>query len=217
MADYQTERAPSVLFGDPGEAKLALRRGVLTQRVAGHPFAVLLLDEFEKAHVKVTDQFLQLFDEGAFINGNGETVACRSMIIIATSNVGAELHREPAAGFASQDFARLEHELQRKLAQRFRFELLNRFDQIVHFKPLSRADVRTIAARELQSLKERIGFKRSGLELDVDESVLDWLAVHGYDRALRRALPAARARTRGDERARQPAGARHAAARHARR
>jgi ATP-dependent Clp protease ATP-binding subunit ClpC len=193
MADFQTNTAPAVLFGDPGGSKLSERRGTLTQRVAGHPFAVLLLDEFEKAHEKIADQFLQLFDEGAFINGNGETVACRSMIIIATSNVGAELYREQAAGFASQDLARLQHELQRKLAQRFRIELLNRFDQVVHFKPLSRADVRIIAARELQSLKERIGFKRSGMELDIDESVLDWLAVHGYDprfgaRFLRRAL-----------------------------
>src|SRR5207249_6038189 len=79
------------------------------------------------------------------------------------------------------DLARLAHDLERRLVQRFRVELLNRFDQIVHFRPLSRADVRTIAGRELQSLKERIGFKRSGLELEIDEAVLDWLAVHGYD------------------------------------
>lgn len=193
MADFQTDRGPAVLFGDPSGNRLAERRGTLTQRVTGHPFAVLLLDEFEKAHEKVADQFLQLFDEGKFVNGIGETVACRSMIIIATSNVGAELYREPAAGFASQDYSRLQHELQRRLAQRFRIELLNRFDQVVHFKPLTRADVRIIAARELQSLKQRIGFKRSGMELDIDESVLDWLAVHGYDprfgaRFLRRAL-----------------------------
>jgi ATP-dependent Clp protease ATP-binding subunit ClpC len=167
---------------------------VLTQRIAGHPFAVLLLDEFEKAHEKVADRFLQLFDEGAFINGHGETVACRSLILIATSNVGAELYREQPTGFlAPPDVARLAHDLDRRLTQRFRIELLNRFDQVVHFQPLSRADVRAIAARELQSLKHRIGFKRSGLELEVDEGVLDWLAAHGYDprfgaRFLRRTL-----------------------------
>jgi ATP-dependent Clp protease ATP-binding subunit ClpC len=200
MADHQAPIAPSILFGDPFGSSLAQRRGIVTQRLAGHPFAVLLLDEFEKAHEKVADHFLQLFDEGAFINGNGETISCRSMIVIATSNVGAELHRGQPLGFLSAAAAaspverrRLTHDLDRRLAQRFRIELLNRFDQIVQFQPLSRADVRLIAARELHALKERIGFKRSGLELEVDEAVLDWLAVHGYDprfgaRFLRRTL-----------------------------
>lgn len=200
MADHQHESAPWVLFGDPASNSLLLRRGIVTQRIAGHPFAVLLLDEFEKSHEKVADRFLQLFDEGSFINGNGETISCRSMIIIATSNAGAEAHRHQPLGFPPTSAAasaaerrHLLHDLDRRLAQRFRIELLNRFDQIVQFQPLSRADVRLIAARELQSLKERVGFKRSGLELDVDEAVLDWLAVHGYDprfgaRFLRRTL-----------------------------
>jgi ATP-dependent Clp protease ATP-binding subunit ClpC len=200
MADHQTELAPDVLFGSPAGNTLSMRRGIVTQRIAGHPFAVLLLDEFEKAHEKVADRFLQLFDEGSFINGNGETISCRSMIVIATSNVGAELHRDQPLGFLSTaaststaERRKLTHDLERRLAQRFRVELLNRFDQIVQFQPLSRADVRLIAARELQSLKERVGFKRSGLELEVDEAVLDWLAVHGYDprfgaRFLRRTL-----------------------------
>ena len=194
MADYQSEDAPQILFGNPAEYRLPSRRGVVTQRISGQPFAVLLLDEFEKAHEKVADRFLQLFDEGSFINAQGETIACRSMILIATSNVGAELYREQPAGFFSTpDVDRLSHEMERRLAQRFRLELLNRFDQIVHFRPLSRADVRSIAARELESLKERIGFKRTGMDLEIDDTVLDWLAVHGYDprfgaRFLRRTL-----------------------------
>lgn len=194
MADYQAESSPDLLFGDASDYRLPARRGLLTQRLAGHPFAVLLLDEFEKAHDKVADRFLQLFDEGAFINGNSETIACRSMILIATSNVGAEVYRESPVGFFSaQDPDRFAHELERRLQRRFRLELLNRFDQVVHFQPLRRADVRAIAARELDSLKDRIGFKRSGLDLEVDESVLDWLAAHGYDprfgaRFLRRTL-----------------------------
>jgi ATP-dependent Clp protease ATP-binding subunit ClpA len=199
MADHQKESSPDILFGHPSENSLAARRGIVTQRVAGHPFAVLLLDEFEKAHEKVADRFLQLFDEGSFINGNGETISCRSMIVIATSNVGAELHRNQPLGFpstaasSSAERRRLAHDLERELSRRFRVELLNRFDQIVHFQPLSRTDVRSIAARELQALQERVGFKRSGLELEVDDGVLDWLAVHGYDprfgaRFLRRTL-----------------------------
>jgi ATP-dependent Clp protease ATP-binding subunit ClpA len=194
MPDYQGEDAAGLLFGDPAAYPLPLKRGLLTQRIAGQPFAVLLLDEFEKAHEKVADRFLQLFDEGAFINGAGETIVCRSMILIATSNTGAEVHREQPLGFLSTpDEARLSLELERRLAQRFRIELLNRFDQVVHFRPLSRADVRTIAGRELRALQDRIGFKRISLPVDVDDVVLDWLAVHGYDprfgaRFLRRAL-----------------------------
>jgi hypothetical protein len=194
MADYQSESAPQILFGDPGDYRLPFRRGLLTQRISGKPFAVVLLDEFEKAHEKVADRFLQLFDEGSYINGHGETIACRSMILIATSNIGAELYREQPAGFFSTpDPERLSHEIERRLAERFRLELLNRFDQIVHFQPLSRTDARRIAARELESLKERIGFKRSGMNLEIDDTVLDWLAVHGYDprfgaRFLRRTL-----------------------------
>jgi len=63
----------------------------------------------------------------------------------------------------------------------FRFEFLNRFDQVVHFRPLSRNHIRTIALRELEQLKQRVGFRQRTLLLEVDESVLDWITVHGYD------------------------------------
>src|SRR5258706_3836821 len=81
MADYQSERSSYALFGESWEDRISLRRGVLTQRVAGQPFAVLLLDEFEKASPKLHDQFLHLFDAGCFINGAGESVSRRSIIL----------------------------------------------------------------------------------------------------------------------------------------
>jgi hypothetical protein len=67
MGDYQSEQAPQILFGDPSDYRLPLRQGLVTQSISGQPFAVLLLDEFEKAHEKVADRFLQLFDEGSFM------------------------------------------------------------------------------------------------------------------------------------------------------
>lgn len=182
MADFQQERDALVLFGDPEQYNLNQKKGVLTQRVAGHPFAVLLLDEFEKAHDKVHDRFLQLFDEGWFINGLGQPVACRSMIIIATSNTGAEVYREHALGFISAPPSHeLEAEIERRIHRAFRFEFLNRFDEVVHFRPLAREAIRTIALRELEKLQERAGMRLRNLELDVDDGVLDWLTVHGYD------------------------------------
>ena len=182
MADYPLERHAQLLFGDPDDHRPAQIRGLLTRRISGQPFAVLLLDEFEKAHPKVHDRFLQLIDEGAFINGASETVSCRSMIIIMTSNAGAELYRGQTIGFSpTGDLTAMDKEVDRRLSETFRFEFLNRFDQVVHFHPLSRNHIRTIALRELEQLKQRVGFKQRKLFLEVDESVLDWITVHGYD------------------------------------
>lgn len=181
MADYPLENHAQSLFGDPDDHRPAQIRGLLTRRISGQPFAVLLLDEFEKAHPKVHDRFLQLIDEGAFINGAAETVSCRSMIIIMTSNTGAEVYRGQTIGFnPTGDLTAMDREVDRRLSETFRFEFLNRFDRVVHFHPLTRNHIRTIALRELEQLKHRVGFKQRRLFLEVDESVLDWITVHGY-------------------------------------
>lgn len=194
MADYPGNDDAVNVFGNPHAYTVPARRGELTQRLLGHPFAVLLLDEFEKANEKIHDRFLQLVDEGVFVNGAGETVSCRSMIVIATSNAGAEVYRTPGIGFSpSGDLALQDRELDRRLLSHFRLEFLNRFDQVVHFHPLSRGGIRKIALREIQQLRARSGLVSQGLDLEVDDAVLDWLAVHGYDphygaRFLRRAI-----------------------------
>ncbi|MGH9391864.1 MAG: AAA family ATPase, partial [Vicinamibacteria bacterium] len=181
MADYQNELAALTLFGN-SEAFGAQRRGILTMRLMGHPFGVLLLDEFEKAHRTIHDRFLQLVDEGGFINGNGETIQCRSLILIATSNAGAELYRGERFGFADGGARRdWNREVGRALEQHFRFEFLNRFDRVVHFRPLRREHIRVIAERELELLQQRPGVQQRKLELAFDESILDWLTVRGYD------------------------------------
>ena len=193
MADFQKEEDALVLFGQP-EGYPPARRGLLTQRLMGQPLAVLLLDEFEKAHEKVHDRFLQLVDEGCFINGAGETVSCRANVIIATSNAGADVYRGRFLGFRhASDWPALEAEVQRRVQESFRFEFLNRFDQVVHFRPLTREEIRAIAQRELGDLAQRSGIKRRGIRLEIDEAVLDWLALHGYDphygaRVLRRTI-----------------------------
>ncbi len=182
MADYSEPGKAETLFGNPNGTTPTMTRGVLAQRVYGHPFAVLLLDEFEKAHESVHDRLLQLMDEGSFINGAGETVSCRSMIIIATSNAGAEVYRSESFGFApaEMDIEAKDAELTRRLQDTFRFEFLNRFDRIVHFHPLSQEDIRTIAMREFELIKERAGFAQRNLELDVEENLIDWISVQGY-------------------------------------
>lgn len=193
MADFQGDTDALTLFGT-SYGSLSQQRGVLTARVAGHPFGVLLLDELEKANAKVHDRLLQLIDEGQFINAAGETVSCRSLIIIATSNAGAEVYRRRGVGFSSPpNIAETDRELDRLLYGYFRLEFLNRFDQIVHFHPLTRDDSRTIALREIEELGARSGLRARGLQLSVDDSVLDWIAARGFDpqfgaRFLKRAI-----------------------------
>ncbi|QDT42830.1 ATP-dependent Clp protease ATP-binding subunit ClpC [Gimesia alba] len=183
MADFQSERAAATLFGDPDEYSLAKRQGLLTQRLQGQSFTVLLLDEFEKCAPSVLDRFMQLIDEGCFINGTGESVSCRSTVIIATTNAGAELYRKSLIGFSEGVSSRQEMEqaVHRQLVEHFRFEFLNRFDEIVYFHALSARDIRQIAACELRLLQDRIGLKRHKLTIQPDRVVLDWLAQKGYD------------------------------------
>lgn len=194
MADFPEDSDADTFFGEPDDNRVDRRRGVLTQRIMGHPFAVLLLDEFEKASSKVHDRCLQLFDEGSFINGAGERIPCRSLIVIVTSNTGAEAWRGGMLGFAApSDPAKVVAEVDRRLQEEFRFEFLNRFDQVVHFRPLGRPSIRTIALRELTQLRDRAGLKQRRLGLEIDEGLLDWLTVNGYDpfhgaRFLRRAI-----------------------------
>ncbi len=194
MADYRDVLAAQILFGNPESHQYPLRRGLFTLRLLGHPMGVFLLDEFEKAHPNVLDRFLQLVDEGRFVNGAGESISCRSMIIIATTNAGAELYRRSYLGFTSSEkISEGQREINSSLEEHFRFELINRFDQVVHFLPLSRENIRSIALRELEDLKMRSGLRERDLSLEVEEAVLDWLVANGYDpdygaRFLRRTL-----------------------------
>jgi ATP-dependent Clp protease ATP-binding subunit ClpC len=181
MTDYTAPGHFEVLFGDPNGSNHSQRRGVLATRLVGHPFGVLLLDEFEKANPRVHDGFLQLIDEGRFINGMGETVSATSMILIATSNAGVEVFRETGLGFhQARDIKSLDAELDKRLLNTFRFEFLNRFDHVVHFHPLERSHIRDIAQRELGELVKREGMSRRGVSVEISTDVLDWLVAHGY-------------------------------------
>ena len=100
MADYPDEGDENMIFGYQWSPTLAGKRGELTRLLDEKVFAVLLLDEFEKAHAACHDRFLQLFDEGRYINAAGETVPCNNVLVVATSNVGSEVYREPPIGFS---------------------------------------------------------------------------------------------------------------------
>lgn len=181
MADYPDYGSEAVLFGNAWAQTLDAKRGEITRLLDGKVFSVLLLDEFEKAHAKCHDRLLQLFDEGRFINAAGETVMCNNTLIVATSNVGAEVWRDPPMGFAGRrtDQEAIS-EVDRRIAGTFRHEFLNRFDAICHFRPLGKVEIRRIAQREVGRVLERDGIRARMLDVEVSPEVVDLLVDKGY-------------------------------------
>ncbi len=181
MADYPDMGDEHVLFGSPWAQAYSAKRGELSRLLDGHVFTVLLLDEFEKANQKCHDRFLQLFDEGQFINAAGETVACNNTLIVCTSNIGAEVYSEGAIGFtARKSDDELLEEVDRRISVAFRTEFLNRFDAICHFRPLGRVEIRRIAQREVGRVLEREGIRARGLDVEVAPEVVELLVERGY-------------------------------------
>ncbi|MBL9038527.1 MAG: AAA family ATPase [Archangium sp.] len=170
MADSPEPGDEHVLFGNPW-----------SQTLAGRAFTVLLLDEFEKANATCHDRFLQLFDEGQFVNAAGETVPCNNTLIVCTSNAGAEVYREGALGFsASRTEREVMSDLERRLASVFRAEFLNRFDAVCHFRPLGKVEIRRIAQREVGRVLERDGIRARQLDVDIAPDVVELLVERGY-------------------------------------
>lgn len=191
MADYPSEDSAAVLFGRPG-GDVETRRGALARLVRGCQFGVLLLDELDKASNAVQDRLLQLFDEGVFINGAEETVSCRALVIIATANAGSGRWEEHPPGFGGESDDPLSG-LDERLRRHFRFELINRFDEVISFAPLAPPEVRALVRRELALLERRPGLERLGLRLTIEEEATEGLIAEGYDprhgaRFLRHAL-----------------------------
>jgi len=181
MADFPNDGDESVPFGASWAPAMETKRGELTSLLDGKVFTVLLLDEFEKAARSVHDRFLQLFDEGTFVNGAGETVSCNNTLIVATSNVGAEVYRESGMGFTvNRREEELVSEVDRRIADSFRPEFLNRFDAICHFRPLTKVEIRKIAQREVGRVLEREGIRARALDVEVTPEVVDLLVDRGY-------------------------------------
>jgi ATP-dependent Clp protease ATP-binding subunit ClpC len=154
----------------------------LVHRLREQPFAVVLLDEFEKADPALWDLFLQVFDAGRLTDEQGRTADCRHAIFLLTANVGAELLVDRGLGFGA---ARSGHEAVRaELARVFRPELLNRLDRVVVFRPLSRAVMREILEMELERVLALRGLRTRQWVIEWDESALDFLLEKGFSPAL---------------------------------
>jgi ATP-dependent Clp protease ATP-binding subunit ClpC len=171
------------LIGESGDV------GRLTREVREKPFAVILLDEIEKAHEWVYDALLTLLDEGAMTDAYGRPTNFRNTIVIMTTNLG--VNERPAVSY--QPAALDEKRYLSAIERHFRPEFVNRIDAILFFNPLKEEDLRRIARKELQALEKREGFNKQGLRIHFKESVVEYLLRTGFDqrygaRPLRRAI-----------------------------
>ncbi|MEK6711980.1 MAG: AAA family ATPase, partial [Nitrospinota bacterium] len=187
MSEYMEKHTVARLIGAPPGYVGYEEGGQLTEAVRRRPYAVLLLDEIEKAHPEVFSILLQLLDDGRLTDGHGRTVDFRNTVVIMTSNAGtAELSALGEAGDAALQRAALE-----ALGRVFRPEFLNRVDEVIAFRPLSREQIREIVGVQLARLEKRLAGQR--VRLLLTEGAKDFLARRGYDpafgaRPLKRAI-----------------------------
>ena len=172
MSEFSGSDALPRLIGD------ATNSGVLPDMLREHPYAVLLLDEFEKGSRAVHDIFLQILDEGTFTDARGKKVNARNTIIIATSNAGSKIIIETVAG--RKELATLHNEIINYIIKEgaYRPELINRFDSTIIFEPLKIEEQGQIAGLMLGGLYTRI--KERGFELVVNRDLMDLLVQKGY-------------------------------------
>lgn len=141
------------------------------------PYSVILFDEIEKAHPDVFNILLQILDDGRLTDSHGRTVDFRNTVIILTSNLGSPLILEGLQ--KGWPYERIRDEVFKVLQQHFRPEFLNRLDEIVVFRPLTKEQIRQIVEIQLSYLRARLAEKRIALELT--EAAKDFLAERGYD------------------------------------
>jgi ATP-dependent Clp protease ATP-binding subunit ClpC len=165
----------------------------LIQRVRKQPFAVVLLDELEKAHWNVWDLFLQVFDDGRLTDALGQTADFRHTIIILTSNLGATAHESAGVGFTPRADEFSNAQVLRAVSQSFRPEFVNRLDKVIVFRPLTRERMRGILRKELQKVLERRGLRNREWAVEWESSALEFLLDRGFSptmgaRPLKRAI-----------------------------
>jgi ATP-dependent Clp protease ATP-binding subunit ClpA len=176
MSEYMERHTVSRLIGAPPGYIGFDEGGLLTDAVNKHPHAVLLLDEIEKAHPDVFNLLLQVMDHGTLTDSNGRKIDFRNVIIIMTSNAGAEQLSRSSIGFNHQDHSTDGMEAVKKV---FSPEFRNRLDAIIHFNPLGKQVITSIVDKFLIKLEAKLEPKK--VSLVVDNSARKWLAQKGYD------------------------------------
>jgi ATP-dependent Clp protease ATP-binding subunit ClpB len=183
MSEYQEKHTVARLIGAPPGYVGYEEGGRLTEAVRRRPYAVVLLDEVEKAHPEVLNVLLQLLDDGRLTDGHGRTVDFRNVLVIMTSNLGSqdilELGGEGTPEEVTRNRAEMERRVDRALRAHFRPEFLNRVDEMVVFHALTRAQLREIVDLQAESLRTMLAEREIALTLTA--AARDALAEEGYD------------------------------------
>ncbi|MBN7798798.1 ATP-dependent Clp protease ATP-binding subunit ClpA [Parahaliea mediterranea] len=179
MSEYMERHTVSRLIGAPPGYVGFDQGGLLTDAVTKHPHAVVLLDEIEKAHPEVFNLLLQVMDHGTLTDNNGRKADFRNVILVMTTNAGAENISRRTIGFSNQDHSTDALEAINKM---FTPEFRNRLDSIVRFEPLGEDVILTVVDKFLTELQGQLDEKR--VTLDVDEDARLWLVEKGYDKTM---------------------------------
>ena len=186
MSEYMEKHSVSKLIGSPPGYVGHEEGGQLSEKVRRNPYSVILFDEIEKAHPDVFNILLHVLDDGHITDSQGRKVDFKQTIIIMTSNTGAQAIQEPKRlGFgagedAAADYQRMKDRVMEEVKRSYRPEFINRIDQILVFKPLTKEEIRQIVGLLLKELENRC---KNQLELEVSfrPAVLDKLAEKGFD------------------------------------
>ena len=176
MSEYMERHTVSRLIGAPPGYVGFDQGGLLTEAVTKHPHSVVLLDEIEKAHPEVFNLLLQVMDHGTLTDNNGRKADFRNVVLIMTTNAGAQEMGRPSIGFTEQDNTTDGMEVIRRM---FAPEFRNRLDAIVQFSALNIEIVKTVVDKFLTELQAQLDEKR--VTLEVDDEARAWLAKEGYD------------------------------------
>jgi ATP-dependent Clp protease ATP-binding subunit ClpC len=180
MSEFQTPESTANILGSgmPGEPDS------LISRVRKQPFSVVLLDEFEKAHPRIWDLFLQVFDDARLTDTLGQVADFRHCLIIMTTNLGATSHQTMGLGFAPAADAFTNEQVMRAISQTYRPEFQNRIDKIIVFQPFTRDLMRVILKKELNGVLERRGLKDRDWAVEWESTALEFLLEKGFSPAM---------------------------------
>ena len=179
MSEYMERHTVSRLIGAPPGYVGFDQGGLLTEAINKHPHAVLLLDEVEKAHPDVFNLLLQVMDHGTLTDNNGRKADFRNVVLVMTTNAGADQMSRPSIGFTEQDHSGDSGEAIKKM---FTPEFRNRLDAVVQFGPLDEKTIGSVVDKFIIELESQLEEKR--VTIEVDENARAWLAEHGFDKLM---------------------------------
>ncbi len=183
MSEYQERHAVSRLIGAPPGYVGYEESGQLTESVRRKPYSVILLDEIEKAHPDVFNILLQVLEDGRLTDNKGRTADFKNTIIIMTSNIGSNILQQRMEHMTDenreQTIDQCKMEVLNLLKRSIRPEFLNRIDEVIMFKPLTREEIKGIVALQIKQLQKML--KENNLEITVAPEAIDWIAEAGFD------------------------------------